>query len=396
MIATREVHLRDVADFVRGINFKPDDVVPLGAPSSVACMRTKNVQAELDLSDVWGIPETFVKRPDQFLRVGDILVSSANSWNLVGKCCSIPDLPWQASFGGFVSVLRADPSKAEPRFLYRWFASDRIQAILRSFGQKTTNISNLNIDRCRQLPMPLPCLTEQRRIADFLDRAEALRTKRHAALAQLDTLTQSIFIDMFGDPVTNPKQWETQPLGDLARIIRGASPRPKGDPRYFGGRIPWLMISDLTAEPGKLVTRTKETVTEAGRDKSVYLQPGTLVLTNSATVGVPKVLGIAACIHDGFLALLDLDKRIEQDFLFMFFLLMRAHLSRLAPEGTQKNLNTGIAKALRMIVPPLDLQRAFCNRISAVDELRKSNLAASTSSDSLFSSLQHRAFRGEL
>ena len=91
--------LGDVADFVRGITFKPDDVVPMGTPGSVTCMRTKNVQAALDLSDVWGIPESFVKTPAKYLRQGDILVSTANSWNLVGKCCWVPSLPWAATFG---------------------------------------------------------------------------------------------------------------------------------------------------------------------------------------------------------------------------------------------------------------------------------------------------------
>ena len=100
------VALGEVADFIRGINFKPDDVVSLDTPGSVACMRTKNVQTEIDLSDVWAVAEAFVRREEQMLQCGDILVSSANSWNLVGKCCWIPQLPYRASFGGFISVLR--------------------------------------------------------------------------------------------------------------------------------------------------------------------------------------------------------------------------------------------------------------------------------------------------
>ena len=106
--------LGDVASFVRGITFKPEDVVPVGSTGSVACMRTKNVQAELDLSDVWGIPEEFVKRDDQKLELGDLLVSSANSWNLVGKCCWVPQLPWRSTFGGFISVLRGDKARIDP------------------------------------------------------------------------------------------------------------------------------------------------------------------------------------------------------------------------------------------------------------------------------------------
>ena len=205
MTASAVVELGDVAVFVRGITFKPDDVVPVGTPGAAACMRTKNVQAELDLSDVWGIPESFVRRDDQYLVPGDMLVSSANSWNLVGKCCWVPSLPWRSTFGGFISALRPNPVKVDPRYLFRWFASDRTQATVRSFGQQTTNISNLNVERCLKLKLRLPPLPEQRRIVEILDKADALRAKRRAALAQLDTLTQSIFLDMFGDPATNPK-----------------------------------------------------------------------------------------------------------------------------------------------------------------------------------------------
>ena len=96
------VKLGNVAHYLRGINFKPDDVVPLGTMVTVACMRTKNIQESLDCRDVWGVSEDFVRRPEQILQEGDILISSANSWNLVGKCCWIPKLPWKSTFGGFV------------------------------------------------------------------------------------------------------------------------------------------------------------------------------------------------------------------------------------------------------------------------------------------------------
>lgn len=192
-MSTAVVNLGDVASFVRGINFKPDDVVALGGPDTVACMRTKNVQVELDLDDVWGVSEAFVRRPEQFLRCGDVLVSSANSWNLVGKCSWIPELPWRASFGGFVSVLRANRARVDARYLYRWFAWDHTQALLRSFGQKTTNISNLNLERALALHLPLPAIDEQRRIAAILDQTETLRAQRRAAISQLDSLGQAVF-----------------------------------------------------------------------------------------------------------------------------------------------------------------------------------------------------------
>ncbi len=185
--------LRDIATFIRGVTFKPDDIVAADTADAVWCFRTKNVQSELDLSDVWSLPPILVRRKDQIVQSGDILVSSANSWNLIGKCCWIPRLQSKATFGGFVSVLRAFQDKVDPRYLYRWFSSDNVQIAVRSFGRKTTNISNLDIGRCLDLAMNLPPLPEQRRIAAILDQADALRAKRRAVLAQLDEMAQAIF-----------------------------------------------------------------------------------------------------------------------------------------------------------------------------------------------------------
>ena len=152
----------------------------------------------------------------------------------------------------------------------------------------------------------------------------------------------------------------------------------------------------MTRSIGRTVTDIREGVTEAGRGKSVYLQAGTLVLTNSATVGIPKILGVGACIHDGFLALLEIDISLDRDFLYGLFEMMRDRLLTLAPEGTQKNLNTKIVKAIEIPIPPIELQREFACRVEAVERLKVSQRAHLVELDALFASLQYRAFRGEL
>jgi type I restriction enzyme S subunit len=199
--AIRHAELGDVAEFVRGVTFKPNDVIPVSAEKAVACMRTKNVQIDLDTSDVWGLPASFVKRDAQLLRRGDILVSSANSWNLVGKCCWVPSLPWPATLGGFISALRPKNGEIEPRYLYWWFASGPIQAEVRSCARQTTNIANLSLEQCLAINLPIPPLDEQRRIAVIMDQADDLRRKRREAISYFDSLRDSIFFEMFGRPL---------------------------------------------------------------------------------------------------------------------------------------------------------------------------------------------------
>ena len=138
------VRLGDHAKLIRGITFKPMDKCDPGDEGTVVCMRTKNVQATLDASDLIAVPRSLVTNSEKMLSTGDILVSSANSWNLVGKCCQVPKLQYPSTAGGFISILRPKTEKLESSYLYRWFSSGEIQRQLRSFANQTTNISNLD------------------------------------------------------------------------------------------------------------------------------------------------------------------------------------------------------------------------------------------------------------
>ena len=181
--AVNQVRLGDVASFVRGVTFKPDDKVEAGE-GAVAVMRTKNVQTTLDRSDEIHIPRALVKNPNKYLREKDILVSSANSWTLVGRACYVNHLSSPAVIGGFVTALRVDGDFSS-EWLYAWFSSKAVQAILRSFSSQTTNIANLNLKRTLDLKVPVPqpdVLTEFTRATDYIAReAAVLASARRAA-----------------------------------------------------------------------------------------------------------------------------------------------------------------------------------------------------------------------
>jgi type I restriction enzyme, S subunit len=185
-------NLADVATFVRGITFKPTDVLDSPGPRSVGVMRTANVQSELDTKDVWELPDSFVKRDDQYLRPFDTLISSANSWNLVGRCCLIPKEIQRSSFGGFVTALRPTGSKIRPRFLHSWFSSSKVQQTVRTFGRRTTNISNLDLKRCAGLRIAVPELASQVEFENRLDGVDGLLAGHKHGLGQIDDLFASL------------------------------------------------------------------------------------------------------------------------------------------------------------------------------------------------------------
>ena len=388
MSAGATAHLGDVASFIRGITFKPDDVVPLGSNGSVACMRTKNVQADLDLSDLWGIPEAFVKRDDQYLAAGDLLVSSANSWNLVGKCCWVPDLPWRATFGGFLSALRGDTAKIQARYLYHWFSSPRIQATVRTFGQQTTNISNLNIDRCLRLTLPLPPLPEQRRIAEILDKADALRGKRRAALRQLDALTQSIFLDMFGDPFANGR--ETVPLKGVADVLMGQSP-PGASYNTEGKGIPLL---NGPTEFGERHPVERQWTISPTR----VCQPGDILFcVRGATAGRLNRAEKRYCLGRGVAAVrARFNAPVTAHFLFAVLERYYDHFQAKGVGSTFINISRKDLEDLP--IPRSTAQRAsvYSHRVDAVEDLKMRSRSALSRLDGLFASLQARAFGGGL
>lgn len=390
--------LGSVAKFIRGVTFKPGDVIPLGTPGSVHCMRTKNVQAELDTRDVWAIPGSLVKREDQFLQMGDLLISSANSWNLVGKACWVPPLESKTTFGGFISALRADPAKLDARYLFHWFTSDRTQATLRSFGQKTTNISNLNIGRCEDMEIPLPPLDEQRRIAAILDQAEELCAKRRAAVGLLNQLPQAIFLEMFGDPTSNPMGWSVRDLKDVVRegtiVTYGIV---QAGEEYPGG-VPYIRTGDIVDGAIKLTGLRHTNPVIASKFQRSRVETGDIVMSIRATVGtvavVPDLLD-GANLTQGT-ARISPGSSTNPDYLYQFLRSSATQrwLSLQVKGATFREITLGRLRQLPVLVPPLESQKRFSTSIEAINRVKAAHTSALAELDTLVTSLQASSFSG--
>ena len=256
-------------------------------------------------------------------------------------------------------------------------------------------VKHLSVKQIQAIKIPLPPLEEQRRIAAILDKADGVRRKRKEAIRLTEELLRSTFLEMFGDPVTNPKGWEKIKLGNLCTIVRGGSPRPIND--YLGGSIPWIKIGDATEGDDIYIHKTAEAIKPDGVKKSRYLEPGSLIFANcGVSLGFARILKIAGCIHDGWLAFSDLDKSINQIFLLKLLNSITEHFRAIAPDGTQPNLNTTIMKNFEIPVPPIDLQEKFAVVSHYLTDSIKKNSEMFEQSENLFNSLLQRAFRGEL
>lgn len=160
-----------------------------------------------------------------------------------------------------------------------------------------------------------------------------------------------------------PKGWCWTKIGMISLVIRGASPRPAGDSRYFGGNIPWITVGSITNDENIYLTNVSEFVTDEGRIRSRYIEPETLLLTNSgATLGIPKITKIGGCINDGSVALLNLDNPLKT-YLYYYFLSLTKKLRSINQGAAQPNLNTGIVKSISVPVAPIQEQFRIVSKL---------------------------------
>ncbi|UUS56991.1 restriction endonuclease subunit S [Acinetobacter sp. YH16040_T] len=363
--------LGDVADFIRGITYKPNDLVENFSEGSTVCMRTANVQVQLKQDDLLSVPVNLVKNEDKFLIEGDILVSTANSWNLVGKCCWIPKLEYSATAGGFISILRANQEKLDQRYLYHWFNSPNTQLLARNCGRQTTNISNMDLERCLSIKIPLPPLAEQRRIASILDQADELRQKRQQAIEKLDQLLQATFIDMFGDPVSNPKGWEVLKWGDALKIINGKNQKAVLDQN---GTFP-------ICGSGGVMGYANEWLTPAQ----------SVIIGRKGNINKPILMFENFWNVDTAFGLVPNKDLLKVDYLFWFCHFF--NFEQLNKTVTIPSLTKSDLLNIKIPIPPLEKQLYFSN---ICDQTRKLKSKMELKDLNLFSSLQNQAFSGTL
>jgi len=244
-------------------------------------------------------------------------------------------------------------------------------------------------------------LAEQRRIAAILDQAEVLRAKRRRALAQLDTLTQSLFLEMFGDPARYG--WPEKSVAALASNIRTG---PFGSQllhsEFVGSGIAVLGIDN--AVQNQFVWGRPRFITEHKfrQLKRYQVSPGDVLITIMGTCGRCAVVpdDIPTAINTKHLCCITLDyTQCLSTYLHACFLLHPHVLHRLGIRergAVMPGLNMQVIKELMIPAPPLPLQREFAAQVSAVERLKAVQRASLAKLDALFASLQHRAFRGEL
>jgi len=327
------------------------------------------------------------------LKAGDIVFARTGA--TTGKSFLVRECPEDAVFASYLIRVRMNDS-ADPRFVSHFFDTpDYWRQIARS--ARGAAQPGVNATKLKGITIPFPPLPEQQRIADLLDRANALRTKRQAALALLQILTQSIFLDMFGNPATNPKGWPIGTLGAVATFIGGGTPS-RAVPEYFTGPLCWATSKDMK---DRFLDDTEEHVTdEAVRNSATKLvSPGTILVVVKSKVLMHRlpvaITRVQTCFGQDLKGIA-LDDSCTPSYVATTLRVNEEWLLKRARGINTEGLTLDHLRRFPLLLPPISLQNRFAQCADKVELLRQRLSTSLDCLDALFASLQHRAFAGEL
>jgi type I restriction enzyme S subunit len=333
------------------------------------------------------------------LRDNDILFSHINSVEHIGKCAIYQGDPNQLVHGMNLLLLRADTKRVASRYLLHALRSSEFRRQLSRIVKPAVNQASITITDLKTLRIPLPSHEEQKRIAAILDKADAIRRKREQAIELADEFLRSLFLDMFGDPVTNPKGWLQRPLGECVSMENGSTPS-KDVPAYWGGLIPWVTPKDMKIdEIADSIDHISQRAVEEQRAKIVPVDSVLIVVRGMILAHtVPIARNLAPCTINQDMKALRPSKLLDPVFLASALrCLHNTLLSKVttSTHGTKK-LDSEVLRDLILPVPDLGLQSRFRQASDRACEFRNMALESSQATEILRSSLSNRAFRSEL
>ena len=364
--------------------------------SGIPFLRAENLKEDeifLDKNTLFIDKETDQMLLRSRILPGDVLLSIAGT---IGRVAIVTKNSPTMNCNQAVAIIRiARQMPIENKFLLYWFKTPQAQSQI--YGAKVTlTISNLSLGQIKELQIPLPPLSEQRRIVEILDQADALRRKQAEAAAKADRILPALFIKMFGDPATNPMGWEIGNIGNLAKVQTGGTPSRKNE-SFYGGSISWVKTTEVN---NNVIYSTEEHLTESGLTSSncKIFPIGTIIVAmygQGITRGRSAKLGIEAATNQACAAILPGEKFVP-DYLWEFLKMSYKRLRDLGRGGNQPNLNLDIVKNFNVFIPPIEMQKKFLFTCQVIDNINNQRNQLSLKMDSLFNLILERAFSGEL
>jgi len=365
----------EIKDYVEGFYDGPH-ATPKESDHGPIFLGIKNVTPDgrLDFSEIRHVsPEEFPRWTKRVVPQKDDIVFSYEA--TLHRYALIPE-GFIGCLGRRMALIRPDRAKINPRFLHYYMLSSAWRKEAEASIISGATVDRIPLTKVPNFKVDFPPLTQQEIIAEILSCYDDLIENNKRRIELLEESARQLYKEWFVRfrfpghehvKIINgvPEGWQRLKISDLCTVGRGASPRPIQN--YMDGEIPWFKIADATASESPFIFETKEKVIESGAQKSVYLPEGELILSNSATCGVPNFTGVKGCIHDGWLYFKGLNT-VHKWFLYLYLVFQqRALLQGIGEGATQKNLNTTYVGNQVVTIPGSDtLLQSFTDLVEPV------------------------------
>lgn len=342
------------------------------------------------------LPE--MKKGFMYFEKGDVLLAKTPPCFEHGKSLRAGQIANQIGFASTeFHVLRANPERIDSTYLFYMLWSNKFRSMGEASMSGASGKKQVGEDFLKNVEIPLPPLAEQKRIAALLDKADTIRRKRQQAVQLADTFLHAVFLDIFGDPVTNPKGWEVKPLKQLANITTGNTPSRK-ETKYYGDHIEWMKSDNINA-PSHFLSEASEYLSQEGEKVGRVASEGSTLVTCIAghfgSISHAAYTDRNVAFNQQIGALTPL-AHTTSGFLYVLILLSGKHIQSASTKSIKGILNKEKMAAIPMICPPLFIQEKFQTTFLKFLSLHNNLISCSRGASDAFMSLSQRAFSGQL
>ena len=311
----------------------------------------------------------------RFVHKGDFILSNSMSF---GK-------PYILGIDGCIHdgwlVIRDTHNHFDKSFLYYLLGSPNMYNEFKRLAVGGV-VNNLNSQLVRNVSVALPPLSEQQRIVSELDLLSGIIEKKKAQLKEYDQLAQSIFYDMFGDPVSNEKGWEVKNMGDIGTIVAGSTPSTN-DESNWDGYVNWVTPAELGEQ--LYYGETARKLTDKGAKGLTMMPVGTVLLSSRAPIGKLAITTVPMCCNQGFKNII-CNNTINNVFLYYYLKNTMDLVQALGRGATFKEVSKSAISSYKIILPPLSLQQPFASKIEAIERQKALVQQSITEAETLFNS----------
>ena len=349
---------------------------------TIAVIRNTNFTKDcnLDTNNIAYIQVEQKQYSTRKLKCGDIIIekSGGSDKQPVGRPILFNIEDGEYSFSNFTSVLRVvDNTLISPKFLHKFLVYAYNQGYTLNMQSKTTGIRNLNFKLYKNMNVPVPERAEQERIVGELDCLSGIIANKRAQLRELDSLAQSIFYTMFGDPISNDKGWQTKKLGDVATYINGYAFKPE---HWTDEGMPIIRIQNLNNQ-------------DAGYNycnmdipKKFIVEYGDILISWSASLGVYEWVGKRSYLNQHIFKVV-FDKYNINKYFFRY--IVSGNLNEMIKNvhgATMKHIVKKDFDNTKIITPPIDLQQQFAEKIENIERQKELITKSIKETEDLFNS----------